>query len=85
MNVSHPHAPNSEFFEHGRRIEAESVADLLQGLTGGVILHCFNNLRCTHALRSLLDSSSREMMRDGGAVDTQLIGYPHDRLATEIR
>ena len=75
MSVPHPHPAKSELFENGRRIKAQSVANLLEGLAGGVVLDRLVDLHVAHAPWSLGDASSIEMLAHRDSVDLELLGY----------
>jgi len=84
MTVSHSHATKAEFSENGRRIEAQSVADLFQRLAGGVILDRLVDLHLTHAPWSLADASPFKVFAHRNSIDPELLGYLMDSHAAFV-
>ncbi len=79
MSIARLHPAQPKLFEHGRRIEAQACADLLQRLAGGVVLNSFVDLRLTHTPWPLAYTCSIQVLADRHAVDAILRGQLMDR------
>ena len=75
MRVAGLYAAKSELFEDRRRIEAQPVANLFQGMAAGVVLHGIIDLRVTHTSWPLAYPGSFKMLAHRDSVDFELLGY----------
>ncbi len=79
MSIPHLYPAQSELFEYGRRIEAETLANHVEGLASGVVLDCRIYLLVVHAPWSLAHSGLLKMLTHRDSVDLELLGYLVDR------
>mgnify|MGYP000161405664 CR=1 FL=1 len=73
MSIPHLYPAQSELFEYGRRIEAEMLANHVEGLASGVVLDCRIYLLVVHAPWPLAHASSIKMLAHSDSVDLELL------------